>query len=274
MSETFVKLFGSITDSSLWDEDSDTRIVWITMLAMADQHGYVGASVGGVAARARLPASKTREAIEKFLGPDPESRSPENEGRRIEVADRGWTVLNYQKFRNLRDDEVRRAYFRAAKRDQREREVSKTKVGQVETSQNVQLRPTMSTQAEAEAEAEADMNCSEPAQTPASEQVVLAYPVVGKGGPAWNLGQLAIDRWVSLFPGVDVLAECRSALAWVEANRERRKTAGGMTRFLVAWLGRAQNRGPSGGGSSRHAATPASDAMAAIVATGMRSRGQ
>ena len=54
MSETFSKLFQSILSSTIWCEDHPTRVVWITMLAMADRHGYVGASIPGIAGMARV----------------------------------------------------------------------------------------------------------------------------------------------------------------------------------------------------------------------------
>ncbi len=119
MSETFTKLFHSITESTIWSEDNETRIVWITMLALADQYGYVGASVPGLASRANVKVPAVRKALEKFLSPDPDSRSPEYEGRRIEVTDRGWNILNYGRFRDMRDEEVRKEYERNRKREQR-----------------------------------------------------------------------------------------------------------------------------------------------------------
>lgn len=116
MAETFVKLFGSILDSTIWAEDSDTKVVWVTLLAMSDQNGYVGASVPGLSARSGVPIPKIEEALAKFLAPDPYSRSQEHEGRRIVKVDRGWELLNYQKFRELRDKEKRREQFRDSKR--------------------------------------------------------------------------------------------------------------------------------------------------------------
>lgn len=119
--ETFTKLFASITDSSIWSEDNETRIVWITMLAMCDQDGYVPASIPGLAARARVSVEAVERAIAKFTAPDKYSRSEEFEGRRIEKADRGWLILNYHRFKDMRDEEARRRYERDRKRRQRER---------------------------------------------------------------------------------------------------------------------------------------------------------
>ena len=105
MSVTFTKLFSSITESTLWCEADRTRLVWITMMAMADRHGRVWASIPGLANRARVPIEDCQIALDAFLGPDRYSRTPDNEGRRIEPIDGGWRLLNYQKYRDIRDQE-------------------------------------------------------------------------------------------------------------------------------------------------------------------------
>ncbi len=122
MSNVYTKLFSSITASTIWCEDSQTRVVWITMLAMSDYNGYVGGSVPGLAAIARVSLEATRTALAKFLAPDPDSRDQEHEGRRIEVAYRGWNILNYTKFRDLRDAEWRKDYKAKKQREYRKRD--------------------------------------------------------------------------------------------------------------------------------------------------------
>lgn len=119
---TFTKLFSSITDSSVWQESNETRLVWITMLAMADPVGRIHAAIPGLAHRARVSVKETELAIEVFLSPDPYSRTEDNEGRRIEKIQGGWRLLNYQVYRELRDDEVRKAQNREAKERQRQKE--------------------------------------------------------------------------------------------------------------------------------------------------------
>ena len=144
MSRSFTKLFSSITESTVWCEPLATRVVWVTLLAMADRHGRVWASVPGLAGRARVTVHQAEVALERFLAPDHHSRTKDYEGRRIEPIDGGWRLLNYAKYREMRDEEERREYqadWVKAKRRQ--------KVSTVDQS-----RPR-STQAEAEAEAEA-----------------------------------------------------------------------------------------------------------------------
>jgi hypothetical protein len=114
MSLTFTKLFSSITESTIWCEDSETRIVWITMLAMADKCGRFWGSIPGIANRARVSTASAEAAINKFLSPDAYSRSntydPNSEGRRLEIIEGGWRLINHAHYRAIRDEEERRAY--------------------------------------------------------------------------------------------------------------------------------------------------------------------
>lgn len=105
-SKAFTKLFASITDSSIWSEDDATRIIWITMLAMSDSHGYVGASVPGLAARSRKSVEEVETALDKFRSPDRYSRTRDYDGRRISDAKGGWVLLNYESHRAVLDAEA------------------------------------------------------------------------------------------------------------------------------------------------------------------------
>ena len=152
MSVTFTKLFSSITESTVWCESAHTRLVWITMLAMADRKGRVWASIPGLANRARVPLEDAEKALETFLAPDRYSRTPDHEGRRIEPIDGGWQLLNHAKYRDMRDEEVRREQNREAK--QREREKS-AKLLTVSHGQPKSAQAEAYTEAEAEADSKA-----------------------------------------------------------------------------------------------------------------------
>lgn len=104
----FVKLFSSIVDSTIWREDPETKVAWITMLTKADRNGYVFASIPGLADAARIPIDKLELALDKFRGPDKYSRTKDHDGRRIIDVDGGWLILNYTKYRELRSQEESR----------------------------------------------------------------------------------------------------------------------------------------------------------------------
>lgn len=106
----FTKLFSSIVASSIWCEDDKTRIVWITMLALADRNGIVEAALPGLANAARVSVEECRMAVKKFQQPDPDSRSTALDGRRVEKIEGGWKLLNYERYRKKLSAEDRREY--------------------------------------------------------------------------------------------------------------------------------------------------------------------
>jgi hypothetical protein len=140
----FTKLFDSLVYSTIWREDKHTKIVWITMLAIANQHGEVLVSVPGLADAARVSLEECRDALAILKAPDPDSRTTTNEGRRIEHIDGGFLILNYQKYRAIRSEDDRRTQVRQAVQRHR-----------AKNSAVITRNPSKPRKAQAEAEAEA-----------------------------------------------------------------------------------------------------------------------
>lgn len=95
----FTKLFSSITESSIWCEDDKVLRVWVAMLARVNADGMVEASVPGFANLCRMSIEEMTRCLARLKAPDPYSRTPDHDGRRIEDAPGGWKVLNYQAYR-------------------------------------------------------------------------------------------------------------------------------------------------------------------------------
>ena len=106
----YTKLFSTILASTIWRESNETRIVWITMLAMADKYGFVGGSVPGLADFARISIEDTERALEELKSPDEYSRTKDHGGRRIADVDGGWLIINYSKYRAKMSQDERREY--------------------------------------------------------------------------------------------------------------------------------------------------------------------
>jgi hypothetical protein len=104
MSYYWNKLASSITESTIWTEPYATRVLWIAMIAMADQYGRVFGSIPGLARRANITLEETEAALYAFQQADPYSRTTDFEGRRIEVIDGGWRLLNHAKYKALKDE--------------------------------------------------------------------------------------------------------------------------------------------------------------------------
>ena len=117
----FVKLFSGIVQSTVWREDLHVKVVWITLLALCDSRGNVSTSVPGLATSAGVSLDQCVEALERLMAPDKWSRTQEHEGRRIEEIDGGYRVLNYLKYRQMRDEEKRNDQTREATRRWRQR---------------------------------------------------------------------------------------------------------------------------------------------------------
>ena len=120
----FVKLDTKILDSTLWIE-RDCREMFITALLLAHPYelveptpqievrtlaltgfmvpvgwyGFVPAAGVGIARRAMVDQEIGMIALERLGSPDPESRSPEFDGRRLVRVDGGYIVLNFIKYR-------------------------------------------------------------------------------------------------------------------------------------------------------------------------------
>lgn len=97
----YSKLFSCIVTSSVWCQDSATLRVWIAMLAMKDTNGNVEGSIPGFASLARVTVEEMRRAVEILSSPDPDSRTTDQEGRRITPIPGGWHIINHDKYRNM-----------------------------------------------------------------------------------------------------------------------------------------------------------------------------
>lgn len=124
----FVKIYDTILMSSVWLESPVTRIVWITMLTKADPEGFVEGTLPGLAHAANVTITECEQALAVLSSPDPHSkdrvRSPEHAGRRVEVTDGGWQILNYRHYRELRTKEQVSAAERAARYRRKHRDAS------------------------------------------------------------------------------------------------------------------------------------------------------
>lgn len=129
---SFFKCHNLMLQSSVWTiENSDTRIVWITMLMLADRNGEVMASVPGLANSAKVPIEVCVEALDRLQQPDKWSGSKVLEGRRIVPIERGWEIVNYKFYRELMSDKQKADA--SAERSRRYR--VRKKLGQDETTE-------------------------------------------------------------------------------------------------------------------------------------------
>lgn len=132
----FVKLFNAILDSSIAD-DRRLRHFFTDLLLCADAKGYVMMTDSAIARRIGAPLEEVQWGLEQLSQPDPASRTPDSEGRRVEALKGhgyGWRIINYESYRALRDaDQIREATKKRVRRF-REKKRQETPVGNADVT--------------------------------------------------------------------------------------------------------------------------------------------
>lgn len=204
----YAKLFSRITESSLMEEPIPVRYTFVLLLAIADPEGYVIGTDVAIARRLNMELSEFTICISALMEPDENSNSKEEDGRRVILSDheRGYKIVNYVTYRDMKDEEDRRNYMRDYMRKYRG---GKLDVNPVNSGK---LKLTRLTQAEEEAKEEA------------------------KAGSARDV----IDslRNSPAYAGIDLDRELAKMEVWLttSAGKKRRLTK----RFIVNWLNRAE----------------------------------
>lgn len=200
----YTKLFGSIVASTIWREPKETKIVWITMLALANKSGVVEASIPGLADLARVSIPECEASLACLMSPDPYSRTKDNEGRRVEEVDGGWRLLNHAKYRAKMGKDERREYLAQKQRESRARKSSTNPSTNVNGS-SASSTPKTHADAQSDANAEADPSFNTKGSKKVSNNLPTSEPAIRianlfsrKLTTAWN--QKEIQTFKALSP--------------------------------------------------------------------------
>jgi hypothetical protein len=192
----FTKLVPEILQSSIWNEPSDIRIVWITLLAAKDENGYVRGNVRSLARLANVRDKSVEDALQRFQEPDPHSNTPDNEGRRIEAIPGGWFVLNHAIYR-AKDHKT---YEAERKREYRKNHPSGTRPGQV-TDPSASASVSASVSASEEGDARGRKFKPPTPQEVEEYANSIGYPMNGEAWcdsyavKGWKVGRNSMKDW-------------------------------------------------------------------------------
>lgn len=79
--------------------------------------------------------------------------------------------------------------------------------------------------------------CSEVQNT--SEPPIYTLPLIDK--TVFPITDRNIHSWSEAYPSVDIHAEIKKMIVWLEANPKNKKTRNGIMKFANSWLSRAQD---------------------------------
>lgn len=166
------KIFESMYDGTLASKGPwQALVTFQQMIVLADQDGVVDMTAHAIARRTSIPLEIIETGLVELMKPDPDSRTPDDEGRRIITVEAhrnwGWQIVNHAKYRDMRKAEDRREYLRLAQAKRREG----LKSTSVNTRQQLSAHVSTSTHTDTDASSEA-----EALNTATSNDVARARP--------------------------------------------------------------------------------------------------
>lgn len=213
----YAKLFSSLYQGTLRG-CPDEILVFTNLLAHADCTGLVDKHWRAIAEETGIDEARVKAAIKHLESPDPESRSPEMEGRRILPIDEhrawGWQIVNHGKYRAIRNEEDRREQNRLAQQRWRDKQ-KVSDVSRVSPDKPIQKQ-------QAEADTEEEKNGSKEPKTRAPKQT----------SEQW----LESLRKEPIYAHVDFDRELRKAEIWIADHPGRKLTL----KFFKAWINRIE----------------------------------
>jgi hypothetical protein len=111
---------GSLRTKSPWE----ALVTFQQMIVLANKHGELDMTADALSFRTGIPLEIIKTGIAALEQPDPDSRTPGEDGRRIVLLDPegrnwGWRIVNYPIYRDMRNAEERREYMRVLMQERR-----------------------------------------------------------------------------------------------------------------------------------------------------------
>ena len=100
------KIFDSMYEGTLYGH-WEAIVSLQQMLVLCNQDGVIDMTPQAIAARTSIPYDIIAKGIATLSEPDPYSRTPDEEGRRIILLDEhrpwGWRIVNYEKYQQIKN---------------------------------------------------------------------------------------------------------------------------------------------------------------------------
>lgn len=220
-------VFEEIFKSTVREYGGDTVYVFIAMIVLSDQHGYIRETPASLARLVGKDIEAVKSAVANLCEPDPDSNSKEFDGRRIvsltELTDgeenRGWLVVNKQKYAKLGS-----RHKRAALTTERSRKF-RNKIND-ETLRNATQRS-------------ATRICHTDTDTdtkPSCASVDARFDAFWKAYPKRKSKGKALKAWKKLKPNDSLLADILQAIAKAVKSKDWQKDAGQFIPHPATWL--------------------------------------
>lgn len=198
------KIFTSMWDGSLYGK-LEASAVLMACVTLCNAQGVLDMTPEAISGRTGWPVEFVRKGIIELEQPDPRSRTPDDDGRRLakldDHRDWGWLIVNYEKYRTLADPDVIKIQTRERVRKHREKRNG--------VKRSVTLCNAPKRQAEAEAEAEEGKRGNVASAPPAAK---VGKPKGSKRVPPEFIPDVSLA--LAKLPNVDIEAEVTKFRDW------------------------------------------------------------
>ena len=233
------KIFSTIYSGTLhghWE----AIVTMQQLIVLADADGIVDMTPPAICAHTSIPLDIIIKGLKVLSEPDPYTRTPGEDGRRIVLIDEhrpwGWQLVNYLKYKHLRDSDEVRAQTRERVRRHRDK---RNAVKQDETSVTLGNAEKRHTDTDTDTDKRTTTTAPDaPRRAPKASLQRIAFDL--EAGKFKGITEADELRWQDAFPAVPIPPAIDRAAAWLRANPANRKS--NYERFLVGWFNRDQDR--------------------------------
>lgn len=229
-------MYGKIF-SQMYDGTLATRGPWQALvtfqqlIVLCDQKGIVDMTHEAIARRTTIPLDIVHIGIAALEAPDPDSRTPTHEGRRIlrlsDTRNWGWQIVNYAHYRSLRSLEERREYMRQY---QRERRAVEALADSASVNRCKQSNPCSKQEAGSKKKAKVA------SANGAADQLVSGFPEFWAAYPRKKSKGAAEVTWGRLNPGQELQQQILAAVTAAKASAEWLAEGGKYIPYPATWL--------------------------------------
>ncbi|MFH1730161.1 MAG: hypothetical protein ABIF82_00740 [Planctomycetota bacterium] len=248
----FGKFFSSTFTGSMFGAGTDVFAVW----------GYVVANVIDSSVELNPPllaailgtdADAIERAIAILTAPDPKSRNPAEDGRRL-IHEGGYQyrVTSHEIYRSIRNEEERRAYNREAQ--------SRSRAKRSKLSNGVSLTQPQKSTTSAHTEAESRKQKTE-------RNVRTGFDAFWDQYPKKVAKATALRAWTKLAPAPALIETIVSALAYWSGSEDWQKDDGRFIPYPATWLNarRWEDERPAAAAAAQTRGVPDCDATMAYL---------
>ena len=224
----YAKFFASTFTGSMTGAGEHVFAVWAYLLAQTVD-GLVEINPILAAAAIGTTSARIQEALTFLEAPDPDSRNPDEDGRRlVKLQAHSYRVVSHELYRTMRNEDDRRAYNRDKQREARARKSVSTRKSLTRKVSNRAVndcQPMSALSAHTEAEAEAEAERAKNAHSRRARATSLEHPDIE------TRAAKLVERYGELYhehrhgaryrqrPNLDWLDACDLCRTWTDDKR-------------------------------------------------------